>query len=122
MKKSIFKMVVAIVLAISLISNVAIASDEKLVQGGMSPEQTIGMVSGGTVGGVAGVAGSVTAIMIAGSSSGAAGAAVVTTGLFTIGGGSMVGGLIVCTGGTALLVMAGGYAGYKAVQWFNTPD
>jgi hypothetical protein len=84
---------------------------------GMTKSEVIGSSVGGVAGAGVSVSGSVLAISTAGSVPGLS-AAGIATGVAAIGG-SMIGGIIVCTGGTAILVGAGAYGGYKLVRWWQ---
>lgn len=109
-----------VIFVIVLLTSVVNANETKLEQGGLTKGEVIGSSVGGVTGAGAGITGSIAAISASGQVAGLS-AAGITTGLSAIGGGSMIGGVIICTGGTAILVGAGIYGGYKLARWWNTP-
>jgi len=119
MIRSIFKLVLVLFVVVSMTS-VVHATETRLEQGGMTTEQMVGAGVGGTVGAGIGAGGSVIAISNAGLVAGLSGPGI-SSGLFAIGGGSMIGGVVVLTAGTAIIVGAGIYGGYKLVHWYQTP-
>jgi hypothetical protein len=119
MVRTIFKLVLVLFVVASMTS-VVHATETRLEQGGMTRDEVIGAGAGGIVGAGAGIGTSVVAISATGTVTGL-NAAGIASGLAAIGGGSMIGGVIVTTGGTAIVVLACAYGGYKVVQWWQTP-
>jgi len=110
---------VCLIFIIVLTSVCHAAVDSKWENGGMTRDEVAATIGSAAAGGVIGAAGSVAAVSAAGSVSGLS-AAGIASGLTAIGG-SMIGGVVVCTGGVAILVIAGGYGGYRLIRWIKTP-
>ena len=117
MIRSIFKLVLVLFVVTSMTS-VVYAKETRIEQGGMTRNEVIGSSVGGVAGAGVGVGSSVVAISTAGTTG--LSATGITTGLAAIGG-SMIGGVVVLTAGTAIIVGAGIYGGYKLVHWYQTP-